>query len=86
VADLLKQLLLSRGRTDRFSLEEFYNRVKARGDVGCPQAVDESRAVFAVLQEAVTRGEIEDILSELPAEYRELFGGQPRSPLSPTEL
>jgi len=33
------------------------------------------RAVFATLQEAVTAGQLEDVLSQLPVEYLELFSG-----------
>jgi uncharacterized protein (DUF2267 family) len=59
---------------DRFSLEEFYIRVSARAEVGYPDAVKRAQAVIAVLQEAVSAGEIEDVLSKLPDEYGELFG------------
>lgn len=84
--DPLKEILLGRQVTDRYDLEEFYNRVSARGEFGYPEAVRGSRAVMAALQEAVSKGEIGDILSELPEEYRELFGEPPASPLSPTEI
>jgi uncharacterized protein (DUF2267 family) len=59
---------------DRFSLEEFYIRVSARAEVGYPDAVKQAQAVVAVLREAVSAGEIEDVLAELPEEYGELFG------------
>ncbi|HEX6387556.1 MAG TPA: DUF2267 domain-containing protein [Anaerolineae bacterium] len=63
----------TRQDTDRFSLEEFYNRVSARADVNYSQAQKLTRAVVAVLQEAVTPGEWQDALSTLPSEYGELF-------------
>jgi uncharacterized protein (DUF2267 family) len=40
--------------------------------------------VIAVLKEAVSPGEIEDILAELPEEYGELFGTRPPTSSSPT--
>ncbi|HXF65018.1 MAG TPA: DUF2267 domain-containing protein [Caldilineaceae bacterium] len=63
----------TRGDVQRFSLEEFYNRVGARTGLRYARAVEQTQAVMAVLQEAVTPGEIEDILQELPAEYQKLF-------------
>lgn len=71
-------------RPHRFSLEEFYNRVSARSGAGYPAAVKQSLAVMGVLQEAVSQGEMADILGELPSDYEELFTGKPRGPLSPT--
>jgi uncharacterized protein (DUF2267 family) len=68
----------------RFNLEEFYNRVAARSDVRYPAAVKHSQAVVQVLQQAVSRGELRDVLRELPDEYDELLSGQPRGPVSPS--
>ncbi|RIK43573.1 MAG: DUF2267 domain-containing protein [Chloroflexi bacterium] len=56
-----------------FSLEEFYHRVSARSGVSYPKALKQTKAVMAVLQEAVTSGQIEDVRRELPAEFDELF-------------
>lgn len=89
----LKQYLYSRadpettrGDTAGFSLEEFYNRVSARAEVGFPEAIEGSRAVMMVLQQAVTQPVIDEVLSDLPEEYQELFGAEPHSPASPTTL
>jgi uncharacterized protein (DUF2267 family) len=60
---------------DRFSLEEFYNRVHARSGAGYPSAVEQAHAVFQTLREAISAGEWEDLRAELPAEYDELLGG-----------
>ena len=68
----------------RFNLEEFYNRVAARSEVGYPAAIKHSQAVIQVLREAVSRGELRDVLRELPDEYDELLSGQPRGPASPS--
>ena len=82
----LRKLLLKRHVTERYSLEEFYNRISARADVGYPEAVAGTRAVMAVLKEAVSRGEIDHILAQLPDDYEELFGEEPESPLSPSRV
>ncbi|MCF6157205.1 MAG: DUF2267 domain-containing protein [wastewater metagenome] len=69
-----KQLLeQSRDEVKRFSLEEFYNRVRARARIGYPEAIKQSKAVMAVLQEAVSAGELDDIKNELPDEFNDLF-------------
>ncbi len=80
----LKEPVLKRTYTDRYDLEIFYDRVGARADTGYAHAVTKTRAVMSVLQEAISRGEIEHILSELPEEYEEPFGKEPESPVSPT--
>lgn len=63
----------NRQRNVRFSLEEFYKRVSARLDVRNTHGVELAKVVIAVLQEAVSQGEIEDVLLKIPSEYRELF-------------
>jgi uncharacterized protein (DUF2267 family) len=80
----LKEMLQGKHRTDRYSLGEFYNRVRARADLGYPQAVHRSRIVASVMLEAVSEGEMDNVLSKLPKEYEELFGREPASSLSPT--
>lgn len=84
--DPLKEPLLKRMVTERYSLEELYNRISARADVGYPEAVTGTRAVMGVLQDSVSRGEIDHILRQLPDEYEELFGATPEGPLSPTKI
>lgn len=75
-----------RRHTDRFPLEEFYKRFAARANLSYHRAVKWSRAVMSVLRAAVAPGELDDILSEIAAEYQELFGKEPESPASPTYL
>ena len=59
--------------TDRFSLDEFLQRVAKREKVDLPDATYHARAVISVLQEAVTGNQIEHVLAQLPNEYRPLF-------------
>jgi uncharacterized protein (DUF2267 family) len=66
----------SKKDVQRFSLEDFYNRIRARVGTGYPSAVKEANAVITVLQEAVSAGEIAAILDELPDEFGVLFRGQ----------
>jgi uncharacterized protein (DUF2267 family) len=61
------------GDVQRFSLEEFYNRVSARNGVRYPHAVRRAKAVMGVLQEAVSAGQMADIRRELPSEFAPLF-------------
>ncbi len=57
-----------------FSLEEFFERVNDKEGGGVlPRAVYHARVVTEVLGEAVTKGEMEHIRSQLPAEYAPLF-------------
>ncbi len=57
-----------------FSLEEFFERVNEKdGDVDRPKAVYHARVVMEVLGEAVTKGEMKHIRSQLPGEYDPLF-------------
>jgi uncharacterized protein (DUF2267 family) len=74
----LKELLHQRPRTDkrntdRYPLGEFYQRVAARTDTSVREARSLSAVVVSVLMEAVSRGEIEDVIEELGGRYRTLF-------------
>lgn len=59
--------------TERFPVDDFFLRVAAKETADLPDAVHHARAVIAVLQEAVTAGEIEDVRAQLPDEYGPLF-------------
>ena len=63
------------GHGERFSAEEFCRRVAEREGVDKEMARKHAQAVLAVTQEAVSAGEIEDVLAQLPQEYHALFGG-----------
>jgi uncharacterized protein (DUF2267 family) len=66
------------GGGEPFSVEEFYERVAQREGVSTDEAIRHVRAVATVLQAAVTRGELEDVRSQLSNDYEDLFG-QPSS-------
>ena len=82
--DELKEFLWKREETTRFLLDEFYNRVAARADLRAPEAVHRSQAVMTVLMEAISAGQINAVLKELPEEFEELFTGIPYGPGSPS--
>ena len=59
---------------EAFGVDEFVRRVAERGDVGPDEARTGAVAVLTTVREAVTPGEFDDVLSQLPQEYRELVG------------
>jgi uncharacterized protein (DUF2267 family) len=62
------------GSGEPFSVDEFYDRVAQKEGVDHDEAVKHARAVATVVQNAVTRGEVDDVRSQLGNEYGELFG------------
>ena len=55
-------------------MDEFVRRIAGRGDVGPDEARTGAATVVTTVREAVTPGEFDDVLSQLPPEYRELVG------------
>ena len=53
--------------------EEFVDRIARELQLPPEEARDRVRAVFGALQEAVTPGELEDVLSQLDREYADLL-------------
>ena len=60
---------------ERFSRDEFLQRVSEREGVDLPVSVQHARAVLDTLKKAVSEGEMRDVLQRLPAEYAPLFAG-----------
>ncbi len=58
---------------ERFGLKEFFERVSKLENAELPHAVYHARVVIAVLQDAVTPGEIRDVRDQLPDEFGALF-------------
>ena len=55
-------------------MEEFFERVNQKdGGVDRPRAVYHARVVMEVLGDAVTKGEMDHVRSQLPEEYDPLF-------------
>ncbi|MBM0227396.1 MULTISPECIES: DUF2267 domain-containing protein [Micromonospora] len=57
---------------DRFGAAEFVARVGQRAGIDENAARDTVRAVFTTLREAVSGGEFDDIVVQLPRDYREM--------------
>ena len=72
------QIFLSDSGTpmpERFSSDEFLQRVCEREGRALPESTQHARAVMDVLTEAVSLGETTDVLARLPDDYRRLFAG-----------
>ncbi len=67
--------LESLGEAERFGVEELYKRVNQKDSVDFPETVHRAQAVIAVLSEAVSAGEMDDIKAQLPDEFDRLFNG-----------
>jgi uncharacterized protein (DUF2267 family) len=63
---------------EAFSFQEFVERTAERAGTDIDTAEMAVVAVFATLREAVTPGEFDDVLSQLPADFHRLGTSQPR--------
>ena len=71
---LKRQVLAVSGSRERFSLEEFFTRVQQEeGGVDRRETERHARAVAGVMSDAVTRGELTDVFSQLPGDFGDLF-------------
>ncbi|MCX4390327.1 DUF2267 domain-containing protein [Micromonospora peucetia] len=57
---------------ERFGAAEFVARVALRAGVAEPAARDATRAVFVTLREAISGGEFDDVVVQLPRDYRDM--------------
>lgn len=76
--DGIGRALGARGGGERFGPSEFYGRVAERASPGtdAPAAAFQARAVMSVVREAVSGGELDDVVDQLPDEFAELFDWQ----------
>jgi uncharacterized protein (DUF2267 family) len=58
---------------EEFSLEEFYRRVAEREGVDIDTARNDASAVMTVVRMAITPGQLEDSMAQLPSEFNVLF-------------
>lgn len=61
------------GEGERFDLDEFIRRVAEREGVPVNQATHHAQVVMGTLTEAVSFGEVTDVLQQLPEDYGVLF-------------
>ena len=71
--ELKAPLQRSAEEAERFSLEEFYERVAEREGVDLETARNDASAVMSVLRVAVTPGQLDDLMAQLPSEFNVLF-------------
>ena len=65
------------GQGERFSLDEFYDRVARAEGVDKDDARRHARAVMAGVKSAVDRNEFEKMLSQLPSDFADLVSTGP---------
>ena len=72
-------MIPSEGRGERFDLQEFYRRVADREGSGCTErdARRHARATMAAIKAAITPGEFEHLVAQLPDDYAELLVTEP---------
>jgi len=58
----------------KFDLEDFIRRVSERAAVDLDTATRGTWAVLSTIRRGVTTGEFEDMLAQLPKEFREFIG------------
>jgi uncharacterized protein (DUF2267 family) len=63
-------------------VEDFYSRVCLSAGIGLPTAKVLSAVVISVLGDAMAPGEIEEIRTRLPVEYKPLFAWREGMPLA----
>jgi uncharacterized protein (DUF2267 family) len=66
---LQNALISAHENAEAFSYEEFVERTAERAGTDPDVAEVAIAAVFATLRDAVTPGEFDDVLSQLPAEF-----------------
>lgn len=71
--ELRDYLRKQREFAEPFGLAEFVRRVSSRAGVDVASASDSVPAVLATVREAVTAGEFEDVVSQLPKEFWEML-------------
>jgi uncharacterized protein (DUF2267 family) len=71
--ELKAPLERSAEEAEGFSLEEFYGRVAEREGVDIETARNDASAVMSVLRVAVTPGQLDDLMAQLPSEFNVLF-------------
>lgn len=70
LADFLQQTAT---QDEEFPVDEFYLRVAELGDLPPDEAEEQTKAVLVVLDDAVSPGEVTDLIAALPADYGDLL-------------
>jgi uncharacterized protein (DUF2267 family) len=59
---------------EAFGIDEFLRRISERAGVDEGAAREAAQAVLTTVRDAITPGELDDVASQLPAEFRALVG------------
>jgi uncharacterized protein (DUF2267 family) len=70
----LKEQLHPHDRTESYGVDEFVRRVSERAKVPTPVAAIGVKAGLTTVREAVTEGEFDDVVAQLPDEYAAVIG------------
>ena len=71
-AELQSVLITTPDEAERFGLDEFVERVSERAGMVPDDAEEAIPAVFHTIEDAISPGEFEDVMSQLPDELRAL--------------
>ena len=64
------------GIGDSYGLDEFFRRIGEREEVESSESMFHARVVCALLSEAVSVGEMDDVRAQLPPDFAKLFDVQ----------
>jgi uncharacterized protein (DUF2267 family) len=70
---LKEAMIPSTPKAEPFDLEEFIDRVSRRAGVDAAKAEVGVRAVLTTLREAISKGEFEDMMAQLPLEFGQMI-------------
>lgn len=68
-----KTIVGTERRLESFNLEQFFIRIAGKLRIGRGPATRYAQVVLNVLEDAVTTGELRDVVAQLPDEFAELF-------------
>ncbi|HEM61165.1 MAG TPA: DUF2267 domain-containing protein [Chloroflexi bacterium] len=60
-------------KSESFDVDEFFRRVAEREELDLPVSMYHAQAVISVLEDAVSKGEMDDVRAQLPDDYGRLF-------------
>jgi uncharacterized protein (DUF2267 family) len=69
----LKSPLREQGVLQKYDLQGFLKRISEREGCSEQEALEHARAVFQTLCEAVSHGEMTDVMSQLPKDFQKMF-------------
>ena len=70
--ELRERMRTSRGPAESFDLDEFHRRVAERSGMAAAAVQQAAPAVLAALREAVSAGEFQDVVAQLPRDFSRL--------------